>query len=134
MNLSISELLHITWECMKILNLGFYKPKRDQCSTCIMYTNMTADEKHKNTGYEEYFTNKNIARLLKQNLREAVTIPSKNEKCFVFDLQKVMQTLPHLIKQNCLLKTFLSMLILMIQVSLYLFSLLELIRNCIIFW
>ena len=33
----------------------------------------------------------------------------------------------HLIKQNCLLKTFLRTLILMNQVSLYLFSLLELI-------
>ena len=33
----------------------------------------------------------------------------------------------HLIKQNCLLKTFLRTLILMTQVSLYLFSLLELI-------
>ena len=33
----------------------------------------------------------------------------------------------HLIKQNCLLKTFLRTLILMVQVSLYLFSLLELI-------
>ena len=37
----------------------------------------------------------------------------------------------HLIKQNCLLKTFLRTLILMTQVSLYLFSLLELIWNCI---
>ena len=33
----------------------------------------------------------------------------------------------HPIKQNCLLKSFLTILILMIQVSLYLFSLLELI-------
>ena len=39
----------------------------------------------------------------------------------------------HLIKQNCLLKTFLWTLILMTQVSLYLFSLLELIWNCIMF-
>ena len=39
----------------------------------------------------------------------------------------------HLIKQNCLLKTFLRTLILMTQGSLYLFTLLELIRNCIIF-
>ena len=38
----------------------------------------------------------------------------------------------HLIKQNCLLKTFLRTLILMTQVSLYLFSLLELVGNCII--
>ena len=39
----------------------------------------------------------------------------------------------HLIKQNCLLKSFLRTLILMTHVSLYLFSFLELIRNCIIF-
>ena len=39
----------------------------------------------------------------------------------------------HLIKQNCLLKTFLRTLILMTQVSLYLFFFLDLIWNCIIF-
>ena len=42
-------------------------------------------------------------------------------------------SLLHLIKQNCLLKTFLRNLTLMTQVSLYLFSLLKLIWNCIIF-
>ena len=40
--------------------------------------------------------------------------------------------LMHLIKQNCSLKTFLITLILMTQVSLYLFSLLELIWNCML--
>ena len=39
----------------------------------------------------------------------------------------------HLIKQNCLLKTFLRTPFLTAQVSLYVFSLLELIWNCIIF-
>ena len=39
----------------------------------------------------------------------------------------------HLMKQNYLLKTFLRTIILMTQVSLFLFSLLELIRNCTIF-
>ena len=39
----------------------------------------------------------------------------------------------HLIKQYCSLKTFLRTLILMTQVPLYLFSILELISNCIIF-
>ena len=39
----------------------------------------------------------------------------------------------HLIKQTCLLKTFLKILILMIQVLLYMFPLLELIWICIIF-
>ena len=38
----------------------------------------------------------------------------------------------YLIKQDCLLKTSLRILIMMIQISLYLFSLLELIWNCII--
>ena len=42
-------------------------------------------------------------------------------------------SLLHLIKQNCLLKTFLRTLILMTQGSLNLFSLPELIWNCIIF-
>ena len=39
----------------------------------------------------------------------------------------------HLVKQKCLLKTFLRTLTLMTQVSLYLITLLELIRNCMIF-
>ena len=39
----------------------------------------------------------------------------------------------HLIKQNCLLKTFLKTLILKTQISLYLIFLLELVWNCIIF-
>ena len=39
----------------------------------------------------------------------------------------------HLIQQNCLLKTFVRTLILMTRVSINLFSLLELIWNCIIF-
>ena len=38
----------------------------------------------------------------------------------------------HLIKQDCFLKTSLRILIMMIQISLYQFSLLELIWNCII--
>ena len=110
-----------------MLNTGFHKPRKHQCSTCITYTNMTVEEKHKNADYEEYVSNKNNERLVKQNLKEAPTIPSKNRKCFVFDLQKVLQTLLHLIKQNCLLKTFLRTLILMTRVSLYLFFLLQLI-------
>ena len=132
-NLSILERLHITWECLKMLNLGFHKPKKDQCLTCNMNINITADENQKNTDYEEYISDKNLARLVKQNFKKAATIPSKNKKCFVFYMQKVVQTLLHLIKQNCLLKTFLRTLILMTRVSLNLFSLLELIRNRMIF-
>ena len=42
-------------------------------------------------------------------------------------------SLLHLIRQNCLLKTFLRTLIQITQVSLYLLSLLQLVWNCIIF-
>ena len=42
---------------------------------------MAADDKRKNADYEEYITNKNLARLVKQNLKEAATIPSKNSFC-----------------------------------------------------
>ena len=52
-----------------MLNLGVHKPKKDQCSTCITYSNVTAEEKHKNTDYEEYITNKNLAKLKRQNLK-----------------------------------------------------------------
>ena len=80
---------------------------------------MAAEEKPKNTDYEEHISNKNLGRHVKQNLKDAATIPSKNRKCFVVDLQKVLQTLLLLIKQKCLLKTFLRTLILMTR---YLFA------------
>ena len=48
-----------------MLNLGFHKPKKDQCSTCIIYTNTTVEEKRKNTDYEEHIANKTLARLVK---------------------------------------------------------------------
>ena len=52
---------------------------------------MTAEEKRKNTDYKEHITNKNLARFVQQNLKQVATIPSKNRKCFVFDLLKLLQ-------------------------------------------
>ena len=59
---------------MENFNLGFHKPKKDQCSTYIVYTNMIAEEKCKNTDYDEHITNKNLARLVKQNLKKTAMI------------------------------------------------------------
>ena len=62
-----------------------------------------------------------------------IVFSAKVNLLYILYLTTRRYCLPHLIKQNCLLKTFLRTLILMTQVSIYLFSLLELIWNCIIF-
>ena len=62
-----------------------------------------------------------------------IVFSAKVNLLYILYLTTRRYCLLHLIKQNCLLKTFLRTLILMAQVSLYLFSLLELIWNCIIF-
>ena len=89
-----------------MFNIGFHKPKKDQCLTCVTYTIMRAEEKHKNTDYEEYISNKNKERLVKQNLKEAATNHSKNRKCFVFDLQKVLTNTSESDKAKLFAKNF----------------------------
>lgn len=44
---------------MENFNLGFHKPKKDRCSTCLTYKNMNSDE-NKNTGYQKHLLNKTI--------------------------------------------------------------------------
>ena len=68
---------------MENFNLGFHKLKKDQCSLDITYTNMTVEERNKNTDYKEHITNKNLARLVKQNLKEVATIPFENSVLFL---------------------------------------------------
>ena len=60
---------------MENFNLGFHKLKKDQCSLDITYTNMTVEERNKNTDYKEHITNKNLARLVKQNLKRGSNHP-----------------------------------------------------------
>ena len=44
---------------------------------------MATEEKRKNTDYEEHITNENLAWLVKQTLKEALTMPFKQgEFCF----------------------------------------------------
>ena len=63
-----------------------------------------------------------IAKLFSTKVNLLYLLYSTARRCFL-----------HLIKQSCLLENFLRTLVLMTQVSLYQFSLLELICNCIIF-
>ena len=52
-------------------NLGFHRPKKDQCSTCLTFINATAEERQKNAhAYEAHIANKNIARNLKGTYKE----------------------------------------------------------------
>ena len=66
-------------------------------------------------------------------LQNASSVRNKGKSAIPPLFNGLQCCLLHLIKQKFLLKTFLRTLILLTEVSLQLFSLLELIRNCIIF-
>ena len=65
--------------------------------------------------------------------RLANSVLNKGKSVYLFYSTAHRCCFLRLIKQNCLLKIFLWTIILMTQLSLYLFSLLKLILNCIIF-
>ena len=79
------------------------------------------------------YANKTKESITSQNLGSQDFWQIASSVLYFFFLTARMCCLLHLIKQNCLLETFLRILILMTQVSLNMFSLLELILNCIIF-
>ena len=71
-------------------NIGFHKPKKDQCEVCIEFQNATPDklpdlnEKHTN-----HQVNKTVARELKSNYK-LIAAEDTTLKCYAFDLQKVL--------------------------------------------
>lgn len=72
----------------KHINLGFHRPKKDQCHVCHSFKNGPATEEQKQV-YEIHITNKNQARALKEaDKRES----QNNTKifCATYDLQKVL--------------------------------------------
>ena len=79
------------------------------------------------------YSNKNKSLLLPRNLALVtfgellIVFSTKVNLLYLFYSMARRCYFLHLVKQNCLLKTFLRTLILLTQVSLYLFSLLELI-------
>lgn len=73
-------------------NLGFFKPKKDQCRKCLTYKNMSEEEKQaEKEAYQKHLIRKNEAR---QARDEDKLIAKANPKvlAFNFDLQAVLTT------------------------------------------
>ncbi|XP_071056024.1 uncharacterized protein [Onthophagus taurus] len=73
-------------------NIGFFKPKKDQCNICAVYAAATPEDKSKmQEKYEKHKVDKEAARSLKDLDKEA----AKNDKSVCascFHLQKVLAT------------------------------------------
>ncbi|KAK3933057.1 Homoserine kinase [Frankliniella fusca] len=76
-------------------NLGFYKPKKDQCSLCVRYDAVPVQERDNHLDLIKEWTEHTEAKVLVRNLRKEVKALSRSEdkkgtmKVICFDLQKV---------------------------------------------
>ena len=73
-------------------NLGFHKPKKDQCKKCLKYTNMTEEEKKAHEqAHHEHMLRKQLAREARDEDKE---IAKNNSEvlAFNFDLEAVLTT------------------------------------------
>lgn len=68
-------------------NIGFFKPKKDQCDICENYKNTIEKGKLENT-YKAHIDNKDTARKIKADKNDAKE--RKNSCMIVFDFQKVL--------------------------------------------
>ncbi|KAE8740337.1 hypothetical protein FOCC_FOCC014154 [Frankliniella occidentalis] len=89
--------LHVGYETYrrvfkKDFHLSFHKPKKDQCSTCAAFKNLTDEQK--SLGREEYarhLQNKELAQKEK-NAHKEEALRNDSFKSFSFDLQSVLYT------------------------------------------
>jgi len=73
-------------------HLSFHKPKKDQCSTCAIYNNLSPEEKeNKKEAQMLHLKNKELARELKAGYKEQA-LKDPTHKSFSFDLQSVLYT------------------------------------------
>ena len=79
---------------MKNVNLGFHKPKKDQCSTCITFKHMTPEQQPKaKAAQSEHLVSKDLARGMKEtNKIEGDRNATRFLQVYTFDLQKVLHT------------------------------------------
>ena len=72
-------------------NLGFYRPKKDQCIECVNYKNKSAEERAQvQDAYDMHIKSKDRAQMEKKRDRERM----EKDKGFVtatFDLQSILQ-------------------------------------------
>lgn len=74
----------------KHFNLGFHMPKKDICDTCHIYRNKINSTENEISMYEKHIRNKNIARKLKNNDKDAAIHSNGKIITAVFDFQKVL--------------------------------------------
>jgi len=79
----------------KEFNLGFHKPKKDQCDFCTKHRHLDDDDRAQTADkMEEHKRNKNLSRELKAKLKEHLTKANNQMNVACFDLQQVLLT-PH---------------------------------------
>lgn len=71
-------------------NIGFFTPKKDQCSFCTSYLNAPSDEKDKiQSDYDQHCRNKNLVREQKKKDVED-SLQNKTSLVAVYDMQAVL--------------------------------------------
>ncbi|CAG9760447.1 unnamed protein product [Ceutorhynchus assimilis] len=74
------------------LNIGFFKPKKDQCDRCVVYAMASDNEKKElESEYQQHIQNKEEVRNLKDN-DKLQAVEDKTICVACFDLQKVLIT------------------------------------------
>lgn len=73
-------------------NLGFFKPKKDQCKYCTAYKSLNMDEKEeRKENYQRHISKKELARQ-ERDLDKEVSKLNSSTIAFNFDLQAVLTT------------------------------------------
>ena len=71
-------------------NLGFFHPKKDQCSECAKYSMMSADQKASNNTMDKHLQRSKEAQADKANDKERAN-KDQTFRSVTFDLQSVLQ-------------------------------------------
>ncbi len=74
-------------------NLGFFKPKKDQCDQCLKYDKLTAAEQQElKEEIDHHMLRKRLSREAKENAKKEAIANSQSVCAACFDLQKVLTT------------------------------------------
>lgn len=71
-------------------NIGFYRPRKDQCRTCMSYNSPANDKRILETEYQARITAKNRARCEKVSNKQLAENSDGKISCSNFDLQQVL--------------------------------------------
>lgn len=76
----------------RLFNLGFFRPKKDQCALCVEWKGLPDTEKteEKQAASEDYIKKKEVRRLRREAKEFSRTEEGKETKMVTFELQKVL--------------------------------------------